>query len=181
MWRGKDGRGLKVVMVVNASFVEWRLMPDQLRLVFSSAFTPNGEGNTEWWTNWMFCSVVFTRVSSSLPFGSSSASNCLYANRCPVPGCDSLGHISGKYATHRSAYGCPLAARRQKDGILNGSPFSWKSFKTDGPTCPTPGCDGSGHANGSFLTHRRWGQRNTFHCSVPGSPGCCIWPVCLFS
>ncbi|KAJ8412303.1 hypothetical protein AAFF_G00145700 [Aldrovandia affinis] len=74
--------------------------------------------------------------------------------RCPVPGCDSQGHISGKYATHRSAYGCPLAARRQKEGLLNGSPFSWKSFKADGPTCPTPGCDGSGHANGSFLTHR---------------------------
>lgn len=28
------------------------------------------------------------------------------------------------------------------------------AMKFDGVNCPTPGCDGTGHINGTFLTHR---------------------------
>lgn len=81
-----------------------------------------------------------------------------YPVRCPVIGCDGQGHISGKYTSHRSAGSCPLAAKRQKESSINGLPFAWKASKQELPHCPLPGCNGLGHANNVFATHRRWAR-----------------------
>ncbi|KAJ8353154.1 hypothetical protein SKAU_G00207210 [Synaphobranchus kaupii] len=66
-------------------------------------------------------------------------------SRCPTPGCDGTGHVTGLYPHHRSLSGCP-----HKDRV----PPEILAMYENVLKCPTPGCTGRGHVNSNRNSHR---------------------------
>uniref|UniRef100_A0A3Q2T598 Myelin transcription factor 1 like n=1 Tax=Fundulus heteroclitus TaxID=8078 RepID=A0A3Q2T598_FUNHE len=66
-------------------------------------------------------------------------------SRCPTPGCDGTGHVTGLYPHHRSLSGCP-----HKDRV----PPEIVAMYENVLKCPTPGCTGRGHVNSNRNSHR---------------------------
>ncbi|XP_022417171.1 myelin transcription factor 1-like protein isoform X15 [Delphinapterus leucas] len=66
-------------------------------------------------------------------------------SKCPTPGCDGTGHVTGLYPHHRSLSGCP-----HKDRV----PPEILAMHENVLKCPTPGCTGRGHVNSNRNSHR---------------------------
>ncbi|KAM3849867.1 myelin transcription factor 1-like protein, partial [Diretmus argenteus] len=66
-------------------------------------------------------------------------------SKCPTPGCDGTGHVTGLYPHHRSLSGCP-----HKDRV----PPEILAMYENVLKCPTPGCSGRGHVNSNRNSHR---------------------------
>ena len=57
-------------------------------------------------------SVNIIKKRKRIPYTLVEASK---GKKCPTPGCNGLGHVTGLYSMHYAESGCPIAAQKKKE------------------------------------------------------------------
>ena len=107
--------------VTNIKLLPWNLLMTCIFLQAPPTSTPTRKRTT-----------IPSRKKSRkrIPFTLVEASK---GNRCPTPGCDGHGHVTGLYAMHYAVSGCPIAAKNKM--ATNGAS---RVYKCTFVSCPDP-------------------------------------------